>query len=74
MHGRCVENNQFVRRQGEHGVRLAFVVREFHLEYARRQDFHDRANLTADQTIAGAVSYQGNDIEKLNRPVHNGTF
>ena len=52
--------------------RAAIGIQEFHLEYAGRMHFDDRADLPGHQAISGLVIQQRNHIEQFDRSVLHG--
>lgn len=57
---RCrVELNQLLSGERQQGIFLSPVVGELDFQDSGREEFHDRAQLTADQAVARQVDVQG---------------
>ncbi len=58
-----MEPHQLSPRNRREFVGLSFVVREFNLEHAGRQNFDNRSDLAAQQVTLRNIHEQRHDIE-----------
>jgi hypothetical protein len=59
------EDDELLLLERQLGVCAALVVGEFNVENARRQGFHDGADLATNQAALGMVLKESDNVEEL---------